>query len=221
MKYKEKIKARKLRSEGWSINQIKDKLMVAKSSVSLWVRDIELTTAQKNCLSANGQMKEVVERRRATRLIMESAKRQIIIDSAKNEIKNISVNELRLIGIALYWAEGGKTVRGLVRFSNSDFLMIKVIMRFFREICKVPEHKFRGYIHTHSHLDYKRGELYWSEISGIPLKQFFKTYRRPSVASENKKDNLPYGTFDIYVCSTELFLKIKGWTEGMAHSINP
>lgn len=220
MKYKEKIKARKLRSEGLSINQIKDKLKVAKSSVSLWVRDIELTLAQKNCLSEKGQMKEVVERRRTTRLTKENARRQIIIDGAKNEIKNITYNELKLIGAALYWAEGGKTVRGLVRFSNSDPLMIKVIMRFFREICKVPKSKFRGYVHTHSHLDYKKGEKYWSEVSGIPLKQFFKTYRRPSVASENKKDNLPYGTFDIYVCSTELFLKIKGWTGGICLKLN-
>ena len=220
MKYKEKILAQKMRSKGLSINQIKDKLGVAKSSVSLWVRDIKLTPSQKSFLSEKGQSKEIIEKRRLTRLARERADRQIIIDGAKNEIQSISYNELKLIGAALYWAEGGKTVRGLVRFSNGDPLMITVILRFFREVCLVPESKFRGHIHTHSHLDHKKSEKYWSKISGIPKKQFFKTYRKPSVASKNKKDNLPYCTFDVYVCSTELFLKIKGWTEKIFEVIN-
>jgi len=33
--------------------------------------------------------------------------------------------------------------------------------------------------------------------------------------SKNKKDNLPFGTFDVYILSTELFLKISGWARGI------
>jgi len=45
-KTKERQKARKLRAEGLSLNQISNKLQVSKSSVSVWVRDINLTSAQ-------------------------------------------------------------------------------------------------------------------------------------------------------------------------------
>ncbi len=88
-------------------------------------------------------------------------------------------------------------------------------MKFFKRVCKVPKEKFRAHIHIHPHLDIKKAENYWSSISGIPLKQFYKTYSKPNKSSQSKKNSLPFGTFDIYVHSTELFLKIKGWIEGI------
>lgn len=213
MKLKEKKLARKLRKLGYSINEICKKAGLAKGSVSLWVRDIELTSEQKRKLSEKGIKKEVIERRRITRLTREDARRQVIIDKAKKEINNLSKKDLFLIGITLYWAEGSKTKRGVVKFSNSDPKIIKLTMRFFREICQVPEEKLKGYIHIHPHLSVRKAENYWSSVSGIPLTQFYKTYRKPNRASRNKKDSLPFGTFDINICNTELFLKIQGWIE--------
>jgi len=213
MRLKEKKLARKLRKQGWSINEIYRKLGVAKGSVSLWVRDIELTKKQKQELSKKGVKKEVIEKRRETRLKRENAKRQIIIDKARKEINNLSKKELKLIGAALYWAEGSKSQRGTVQFSNSDPKSVQVMMRFFKEICEVPKGKFRGHIFLHPHLNTERAEKYWHNISGIPLNQFYKTSKQQSKASKGKKDTLPFGTFSIQICSTELFLKIKGWIE--------
>lgn len=215
MKIKEKHEARKLRSQGCSINEIRKKLNVAKGSVSLWVRDIKLTQQQTQKLSEKGVQQAIVEQRRATRLKNESAKRQFIINVAQKQVRRLSQRELWLIGSMLYWAEGTKTKRGTVQFSNSDPRMIKLMMVFFRKVCKVPEEKFRGYIHIHPHLDYRKAEKYWSSISGISQKKFFKTYRKMNKASKNAKDTLPFGTFDIYICSTELFLKIYGWVIGI------
>ena len=220
MKPKEKNLALNLRKQGWSMNEIKDKLRVSKSSISLWVRNIKLTDDQKRALSQKGLTKESIERRRATRLSRENARRQIIVDAAREEIDTLSELELKLIGVALYWAEGGKTNRGSVQLSNGDPRIIRLMMKFFKKICKVPKEKFRAHIHIHPHLNIKKAENYWSSISSIPLNQFYKTYSKPNKASQNKKDSLPFGTFDIYVHSTELFLKIKGWTEGIyQHSI--
>ncbi len=60
------------------------------------------------------------ERARETRLKREKAKRQVIIDKAKYEISALSKRELKLAGIALYWAEGSKTKRSLVQIANGD-----------------------------------------------------------------------------------------------------
>jgi len=218
MKLKEKILARELRSRGLSLNEIITETGFAKGSVSLWVRDIELTFDQKKNLSQKGLTKEAIEKRRITRLSRENARRQLIIDNAKKEIKATSLAELKLIGAMLYWAEGGKT-HGIARLSNGDPNVIKVMMEFFRKICNVPEKKFRGYIHIHPHLDVKRAEIYWSGVSGIPLNQFYKTYNKINKSSKNKRGSLPFGTFDIYVCNTELLLKIKGWIEGIYKNI--
>ena len=215
MRLKEKISARELRKKGWSIKEICQKCNFAKSSVSTWVRDITLTDSQKQQLSEKGVKKEVIERRRTTRLTRENAKRQTIIHEAEKNINKLSAKDLFLIGVSLYWAEGSKTKRGVVSFSNSDPRMIRIMMRFFKEICQVPKNKLRGYIHIHPHLNAAKAERYWSSVSGIPLNQFYKTYRKPNKSSGGKKDSLPFGTFDIYICNTKLFLKIQGWINGI------
>lgn len=219
MKLEEKKIARTLRSQGLSINEICQKHGFAKGSVSVWVRNIELTKEQRNRLTEKGISKDAIERRRITRLTREDARRQIIIDEAKKDIQNISEQELKLIGAALYWAEGGKTTRGNVQFSNGDSRMIELMMEFYKKICKVPQEKFRGYIHIHPHLNVDRAEKYWSSVSKIPLSQFYKTYSKPNISSQNKRDTLPFGTFDIIICSTELFLRMKGWREAIYEKI--
>jgi transposase len=213
MKVEEKEIARALRRKGYSINQIIKEAGLTKSSVSLWVRDIILTKEQKKGLSERGRSVESVEKRRMNRLFNEKKKRQVITDSAKKDYSHISLEELKLIGIILYLGEGGKTSRGMARLSNSDPDVIKIMMRFFREICNVPNSRFRASIHTFEHANIHKTEKYWSKISGIPTSQFFKTYIKQSSASLQKRDTLPFGTFDIYVCDTKLFLTIMGWIE--------
>jgi hypothetical protein len=114
------------------------------------------------------------------------------------EVPAINRKELWLMGVMLYWAEGGKT-RRMVRFSNGDPEMIKITMAFFRRVCRVEKRNSGGTFHIHPHLDHKKAEEYWSSVSEIPLDQFFKTYRKPNISSQNKKDSLPNGVFDIYV----------------------
>lgn len=208
MKLVEKQKAIILRREGRSIKEIALIVGVSKSSASLWVRDIVLSKKQTSILKGNGFSSEAIEKRRQKRLMNEQEKRDAVATLAQKDIKSISLRDLRIIGLCLYWGEGGKTNQGSARISNSDPAVIKVMMRFFREICAVEEKKFRGLVHIHSHLNAKQAEQYWSQVSDIPREQFYKTYAKPSIASKNKKDSLPYGTFDIYVCNTKLFLQI-------------
>lgn len=213
MKLAERGKARGLRKQGKSINQIVQETHFSKGSVSVWVRDIILTKKQRNRISFRGRSVESIERRRINRLANEQAKRQLVINKAKEDFTSISPEQLKLIGVILYLGEGGKTRRGMVRLSNSDPEIIKIMMRFFREVCRVPESKFRGHIHTFSHADVEKTEKYWAKITGISRKQFFKTYIKPSSASLQKRTTLPFGTCDVNVLDTKLFLTIMGWIE--------
>lgn len=213
MKKVERDRAIRLRKDGQSIKEIARILNVAKSSVSYWVRDVQLTAMQRSQLTARGFSKDAIEKRRLARIQETQKKHSAIMKEAGDTLQYLSSRDLWLLGTALYWGEGGKTNRGSARVANSDPAVIKLMMRFFREICKVPEEKFRGHVHTFSHLNKNAAEKYWSEVSDIPREQFFKTYTKPSIASKHKKDSLPYGTFQIYVNDTKLFLTIMGWIE--------
>jgi len=214
MKLIEKEKARELRKLGHSIKQIVKDTGFSKASVSVWVRDIILTKEQKNKLSERGRSVESIEKRRISRLHNENVKRRTIIDSAKKDYKIITSKDLKLIGTILYLGEGAKTIsKAKVALANSDPEVIKIMARFLREICKVPESKLRGQIHTFAHADVVETEKYWSKITGIPRTQFYKTYIKPSSSSLQKRKTLPYGTFDLSVNDTKLLLTILGWIE--------
>lgn len=212
MKLKEKQKAIALRKSGMSMGEIAQKLGVAKSSISYWVRDVALTAAQRKKLNKNGHSIDAIEKRRIARTTNTRKRRENIMEKAIAEYRFLSKDPLWCVGVALYWGEGGKTQQ-TARIANSDPYVIIVMMSFFKKNCGVKNQQFRGHVHTFSHLNAQKAEAYWSKISGIPVSQFYKTYTKPSSASKHKKDSLPYGTFQIYVHDTELFFRIMGWIE--------
>lgn len=213
-----KTKACQLRQSGMSIKAIAKELGAAQSSVSIWTREIALTEGQRAALDSNSHTKIAIEKRRQARLLSEEKKRSKVINTAKSSIGSITHRELLLICTALYWAEGTKK-RGSVQFSNGDPDMISLMLYFLREVCEVDESKLRAYIHIHEHLDVKAAEDYWSSITGIPHSQFYKTYNKKNISSKGTRNSLPYGVCDIYVHDTNLFLKIRGWRNGIVDSI--
>jgi hypothetical protein len=213
-----KSQAIELRRSGQSIKSIAYQLSAAQSSVSIWVKGVKLSENQRNKLKQNTHSPETVEKRKQTRLKNEKAKREIVINSAQSIVGKVTEREMRLIGSALYWAEGSKSKRN-VQFTNGDPNMIKLMMHFFRDVCKVREEKFRCHIHIHESLDVEKAEKHWQKITGIKKSQFYPTYNKPNKSSKGTRNSLPYGVCGVHVLDTHLFLNIQGWTRGIYKSV--
>lgn len=212
MKTFERKEALKFRRDGMSMNDIARQLGVAKSSVSNWVRDVRLTEAQRDKLTKNGFSIEAIEKRRIARIQNTRQKRDSIMQKAKREVVFLAKDPFWCVGVALYWGEGGKTQQ-TARLSNSDPHLIKFMMRFFKDYSGVQSSSYRAHVHTFSKRNALSAVEYWSKISGIPKRQFFKTYIKKSSASRNKRETLPYGTVQIYVHNTQFFFRLMGWIE--------
>jgi predicted transcriptional regulator len=212
MKVNEKHKAIELRKQGISMGEIAKILNVAKSSVSNWVGDIELSTVQRNKLNRNGHSIESIEKRRVARITNTKKRRQLIMKQAGEEVLQLSNDPLWCVGVALYWGEGGKTQQ-TARVSNSDPAVIKIMMRFFEKYSCVHKSKFHAHVHTFSHKNVKKAVEYWSRISGISTSKFFKTYVKQSSASLKKRETLSYGTMQIYIHDTVFFFRLMGWID--------
>lgn len=216
MKFSEKIKAVKLRKHGYSYDKILKKVKVSKSTLGIWLRDIELTPHQKEKLLKGRELSRYAGAKAQQRKRIERTKK--IINEAKKEINHFLKETLFLPGLMLYWAEGAKS-NEMIKFSNSDPLMIKLMMRWFREICRVHENKFRIALHIHELHCRKDVEKYWSRITGIPLSQFQKTYVNPT--SLGQRRNILYnGTCVICVFNKDLFRRIQGWKFGFLEKMN-
>lgn len=213
MRLKEKIKAISLRKSGKSYSEIRKEVKVSKGTLSLWLRDIKLTPEQEKRIYVELRQKN------AYKIAKLQQKKRIdrtkkIIKEAKKEVPPYFKNSLFLAGLMLYWAEGDKSDKiEHVKFSNSDPAIIKLMMKWFRRICKVPEEKFRICLHIHALHCRKDIEDYWSKITEIPRTQFYKTQIKPT-SLRQRRNKLYNGTCAISILNKDLFRKIKGWKLG-------
>jgi len=223
-KIKEKEKAIKLRKQGYSYSEILKKVLVSKSTLSLWLRSIGLAKRQEQRLTEKklAAMKRGWEACRQKRL----RTTEEIKTKARNEIERLSSRELWLIGIALYWAEGHKEkIRsGNVRFTNSDPQMIKLFLRWLRKICKISKKDIFCEIYLHETAAHREREIrkYWSKITNFPPIQFQKIrWKKHKINTKRKNIGKNYrGLLRITVRkSTNLNRKITGWIEGIYQKV--
>lgn len=220
-----RLRARALRRKGVSVRQIAQDLMVAKSSVSWWVRDIPLSEIQKAKLKFSemsgkekGLFKTIQIKRERRRGYVESFNL-----SGRTRLSKLTISELLVLGVGLYWAEGGKSEKNRrVEFCNSDPRMIKFLILWLELCFKVSKDEFRcivGINQIHEARD-QVVRKYWSEQTGIPLDQFRKTSLK-KVTNSKVYENFEshFGTLTVLVTkSTKLYYEIMGLINGLVQT---
>lgn len=212
MKTEERNLARGLRAEqGLPIKEIARRVGVSVSSVSVWVRDIELTPEQQAALAAkNPAYNAQLSGRHIAAANRRAERRSYQMDGRLQARRR---DALHVAGCMLYWAEGGKA-RNQLRFSNSDPEMARFFVRFLRTYFDVALPSIRVTCHLFAdHLDRQREiEQFWLEKLGLPPESLCKSvvnvYSRHS--KRKRLNMLPYGTVRITVSRTAVTQHIFG-----------
>ncbi|PIR06695.1 hypothetical protein COV54_02290 [Candidatus Jorgensenbacteria bacterium CG11_big_fil_rev_8_21_14_0_20_38_23] len=220
-----------LRKRGKTHSEIAKILKIPKSTVGWWLKGVKMPKAirkkileksrekwRKNIQSYNKYYGKIRSQEAAK--IREGYKEQGFQEISK-EIKKLSKRNLKLIGTALYWAEGNTKNRNRLQFGNSNSLMIGVVMRFFREICNIAEDKIKARVHIYPGINYRKALSFWSQITKLPKSNFYPPQIQVSRASKGKRlrNTLPYGTLHLTVNNTELACRVKGWIQGISEKI--
>jgi len=101
MKLKEKIEAIRLRKLGKSYGEIRKKARVSKGTLSLWLRNIELTPGQEKRLYVELRQKNAYRMAKLNqRKRIDKTKK--ILKEAKKEVSSYFTNPLFLAGLMLY-----------------------------------------------------------------------------------------------------------------------
>jgi hypothetical protein len=160
--------ARQLRRTGLPLTEIATRLGVSKSSVSLWVRDVEFTTPPR----------PVRGRRREPNALQRRKQAEIdrLVEEGRLRIGRLSEREFLVAGAALYAGEGAKR-DGAVKFANSDPRMITFYCAWLRRFFQIDETRLRLRLYLHEGLDLDASLAFWSGLTGIPPSQFHKPYR--------------------------------------------
>jgi len=183
-----KEKAFKLRVKGYSIKEIADKLDIAKSTVSLWVRDIKLNKKAQERLKKRRLLSYYkIALRWETKRKKEQEELNLIARNIVKEIKN-DINQKRVYCSLLYWCEGAKGYNDSIRFVNSDPLLIKTFLKLFRDSFPIKESKFRVLMYLHSYHNEKLQKEFWSNLTQISKNQFNKTFLKPNTKKRIRND---------------------------------
>jgi hypothetical protein len=212
-----KLKAIKLRKTGLSYGDIKKELNVSKSTLSLWLKNVALTVEQKKKLYTNS----ILILSKGPQSQKERRKREIddIIEKAEKEIQTpISLETFRLFGAALYWAEGRKSRD--FEITNSDPNLIIFIVKWFNNVFKVSPDRLSARLNIYPQQNEKNIKNFWADLTGIPIKNFGKSYVKP-LNKNYKKNNLYYGTIKIRVQrGIDMRHMVYGWIKAVLKEFN-
>ena len=124
MKTRERDEARRLRAEGRSMREITKLLAVSKSSVSLWVRDIELSPAQREALR---QKNAIYDAQRKGNQVWSARRRaERARSQEEGRLQSRQRDAFHAAGCMLYWAEGSKerNTLGLIQLGSGGLALL-------------------------------------------------------------------------------------------------
>ncbi|MGC4976781.1 terminase gpP N-terminus-related DNA-binding protein [Streptomyces sp. DT199] len=214
-------RARELRLQGWTYDQIEAELGCSRSSVSLWVRDLPKPEPRYTPEEQRALMQAGLARLRAT----QDEERRRTRENARQEAGTLTDRELFLTGVALYWAEGSKSKsydrRERAIFVNSDPGVIRVYLAWL-DLLGVSRERLRFRVLIHESADVDAAHRHWAGIAGVEASTFAKpTLKKhnPKTVRKNTGDDY-HGCLVVTVArSAELYNRIEGWWSGIvAHA---
>lgn len=215
--------ARELRSQGLDYEEIAEQLGVAKSSVSLWVRDMpihpRLSYEERRKRAAEGARRYWEAERRTREAIRESER-----SAAAAQIGKLTDRDVLIAGAVAYSCEGSKSRPGRrddrVTFINSDPGLIAFFLRFL-DTAGIPRDDLVLRVYIHENADAEAAQRFWLELTGVTPAQFrHPTLKRHNPRTVRKNVGETYhGCLRIDVRrSTQLYRRIEGWLSAVTAS---
>jgi len=212
-----RTQAEELRSLGYSYNMIREKLGVSVSTQSYWFKDKPFVPNKEVINRIKFGPIENGKRRHNERVNEINQLKEL----GMKEVGRLSKRDLWMLGLGLYIGEGAKTTE-MLRISNSDPAVIKVSIRWLKEICNLTDDNLSLRLHLYPDNNLDTSMKYWQNITNLPASNFRKTHIDRRVNKiKSRRGKLPYGTVHISVISrgdpskgVKLYRRINGWMSG-------
>ncbi|MDP3954488.1 MAG: hypothetical protein Q8Q06_03685 [bacterium] len=223
-KQEQKKLARKLRRQGFSYSEIKKQVLVPKTTLAYWLRNIKLSEEQTGRLKKKRTDAARAGSRKKTLRTLEQIRE--IQKISVSDIGKISKRELWLMGLMLYWRErflnkNDSDMQRGVRFTSSDSNLIKLFLKWLQDIGGLTKEEILFDIFMARSRSKKTNNAiaHWSGITGFPEKDFTRIYFQKIRIKKTKRQtikNSQNGLLRIRVrASSMLARQISGWISGI------
>src|SRR4051794_16829663 len=208
-------RARQLRAEGLTYDEIAQQVNVSKSSLSLWLRG--QPGPGRKCYDQAEHLKRIQPLGARARQEQAAAVRAGLRTAAAGQLVGLSSEALLVAGAVLYWAEGAKDKpwrrNGRVVFINSDPEVLETFLAWL-DLVGVSENDRRYRLQIHETADASTHEQWWVDRLGISRSSFGKaTLKRhnPKTVRLNTGDGY-HGCLIVQVLRSRwLYYSIEGW----------
>lgn len=217
MAYNHNIKdaVRDLRTKGKTYSEIKQKLnlRISKSTLSNWCEAVVLPKSYSKKLAKLKQNNLLMAQEAARASIKVKQDRLISDIVLRNEkyVKNIKdKNILKIILSMLYLGEGAKwkSHRGLM-LGSSEPIIIKLYIKLLYVCYGIGIDKLRCRVSYRADQNINSLQRYWSKITLIPLKNFYKTIPDPRTIGKPTKKKEYKGVCVLTCGGTEIQLELQ------------
>jgi hypothetical protein len=208
-KLAEQQRARELRAQAWTLQEIADALGVAKSSVSVWTRGVAFEPSARRS-AATGRRPRGSDHPLRRRKLAEIERLRV---EGVERVGSLTDRELLMAGLGLYAGDGSKR-GGEVRFANSDPRLIRLFCVWLRRFFDVDPTRQRVRLYLHDGLDLQAATTFWAGVTEIPETQFTKPYRATPVQGirHNKHE---HGCAHVAYGCTRTHRRIMGMMEAL------
>jgi hypothetical protein len=227
-----------LRKKGLSYSEIQKKVKAPRSTLSLWLKGVELSSEQLRRLT--DKRLKIAKENSAKRILKTAKLIEEIKFTSSHDVKKISKRELWLMGVILYWRErlasrSETDLKNGVRFSSSDPELIRFFIKWLKEIgrIKIDEIKFDLFLKKNENLSeetIKKAVIFWSDKTGFPRNYFlnhvyFQKENRNNTNADGfgngkRKNKNEHGFLRIRVRSSSMLARqIAGWVKGVLREL--
>lgn len=210
MTRKDREIAIKMRREGKSYNEIKEKMNISKSTLSAWLSPEDWSQNITQALTKEALNKSIINLQTLNKIrgkhlekIYAEAEQEAI-----DEFHRLKYHPLFIAGLMLYWGEGDKVTKYFVRITNTDPLIIKIFANFLIHICGIEKSKISCGLLLYPDLIETDCKKYWVEKSGI---EGIKFHKSQIIHGKHKTNRLPYGVCMLAISSTYFKKKMLTW----------
>lgn len=172
-----KLEAIRMRRKGASYSQIKEKIGVSKSSLSLWLHDMPLPEKRLRELRDWSEIR--IEKFQNTMRGKREARWAEVRKRVAKDIGTFNKRDIFIAGLFLYWGEGSKTSPTSTALSNTDPVVICFFISWLESL-GVQKDRMRVYVHLYSDMNVQQELRYWSKTLDMPLSSFRKPYVKTS-----------------------------------------
>jgi hypothetical protein len=174
--YELKADAILLRKRGLSIGKVESRLGIPRSTLSGWLKNIELTKEQREKLLKN--WKKGLEKARRKAVLWHNAQKNKRLreaeEAAKETLKNIDIDNHAVLELALaflYLGEGSKK-NMQTSIGSSDPMILKFFLASLKTIYSIDVDNIKCELGLRADQSPEKMKHYWARALGLPIDNF-------------------------------------------------